>query len=230
MKVLIIGASGRTGRYLIQDSLALGHTVTAFIRHPADWPAPDHVRVAKGEARDRASLDAAVKGQDAVLSAFGAGSPRFWARRRVAAAKDAVLSAFRLRSLKKDDIMETMMRNLVDSMVLLGVKRVVTLLALGVGDSAKVGSFLYRAAVATLQLKGVFEDKARGEEHLFASPLDYVNVRPGRLTNAPARGGVKASLDGKGLKWEMTRADLSKFMVAQLTGDTWVRKSSLIGY
>ncbi len=78
-------------------------------------------------------------------------------------------------------------------------------------------------------LRNIFADKKRGEKLLFASNLEYVNVCPGRLLNAPARDGVQASADGTGIKPSMTRADLAQWMVDQLTNDTWVRKSPVIG-
>jgi len=73
-------------------------------------------------------------------------------------------------------------------------------------------------------------DKRRDEAYLFESALHYVNVCPAFLKNAPARGGVRASIDGRGLKQHMHRKDLAAFMVAQLTEDTWVRKCVAIGY
>ena len=206
MKVLIIGASGATGHWLVLGALAQGHQVTAFVRNPEAWKAPEGVRVAKGDARDKASMLAALAGQDAVLSAFGP------------------------RSFKTGDLQECLMRNLVAGMREQGVKRLVNLSALGMGDSIKAAPFLFRAAILPLFLKHVFTDKARGEALLFASGLDYVNVCPGRLLNAPAKGGVKASLDGKGTHWTMTREDLAGFMVAQLGSDVWLGKSVLIGY
>jgi uncharacterized protein YbjT (DUF2867 family) len=74
----------------------------------------------------------------------------------------------------------------------------------------------------------MIEDKARGEAILFASDLDYVNVRPGILRNGPARGGVKAAPTG--FLWSITREDLAEFMVAQLTDARWVRQSVVVGY
>jgi uncharacterized protein YbjT (DUF2867 family) len=86
--------------------------------------------------------------------------------------------------------------------------------------------------IARLVLKELFADKERGERVLFASSLDYVNVRPGRLSNRGARGNVKAALTPEGLRWWplMTREDVAGFMVEQLTSDTWVRASPLLGY
>jgi putative NADH-flavin reductase len=206
MKILIIGATGATGQWLLQDSLAQGHQVTAFVRTPGSWQAPAGVKTVQGDARDQASLEAALEGQDAVLSALGP------------------------RSMKLDDLQEAYMRNLVAAMRAKGVKRLVNLSALGAGDSLAESPFFMRHILLPLMLKHVFADKNRGESLLLASDIDFVNVRPGRLLNSPARGGVKAMLRGQGLKPEMTRQDLSKFMVAQLTENTWLRQSPLIGY
>ncbi len=206
MKVLVIGATGLTGKLLVQQLLLKGDDVTAFARKPADvTTAHDRLRVAKGDARDLASLEAAVAGQDAVLAAFGP------------------------RSLSKDDLQETFDRNLIAAMKKSGVKRLVNLSAWGAGDSRQHSNLIFKVVMGTI-LKNVFADKDRGEALIIASDLDFTNVRPGQLINDPARGGVKASLDPAGLKPKMTRADLATFMIEQLTSDTWVRKSPLIGY
>jgi uncharacterized protein YbjT (DUF2867 family) len=206
MNLLIIGASGATGRYLVRDTVALGHTVTAYVRNPTAFQAPPSVRVVQGDVRDAETLASACAGQAAVLSAFGP------------------------RSLKNTGLQELQMRNLVAGMQAKGVRRLVNLSGMGVGDSAHLGSWFERKLLRPLLLKDLFVDKGKGEDRMFASGLDYVNVRPGRLLNSPAKGGVKASLDGQGLKWTMTREDLAAFMVAQLTDQAWVGKTVMLGY
>jgi uncharacterized protein YbjT (DUF2867 family) len=206
MKVLVIGATGLTGSLAVQKLLDRGDEVTAFIRK--DFPLKhERLKLAQGDARDAAALERAVQGQDAVFSAFGP------------------------RSMGKDDLQEAFMRNLVAAMTKAGVKRLSNLSAWGAGESYPELPFVGRMVVKTL-LANLFADKMRGEEILFASGLDYVNVRPARLSNSGARGGVKASLSGKDLTTMpmMTRADLAAFMVEQLTSNDWVRKSPLIGY
>lgn len=204
MKVLVIGASGLTGSIALRLLLERGDEPTAFVRKDLGVPG---VRLARGEARDAASLEAAVEGQDAVFSAFGP------------------------RSFKEDDLQEVFMRNLVAAMKAKGVKRLVNLSAWGAGDTRDslplIGKLFVRLVLAKL-----FADKERGEKILFESGLDWINVRPGRLSNRKARGGVRASLDPKAVKPIpfMTRADLAAFMVDQLHDDTWIRKSPLIGY
>ncbi len=207
MKVLVIGATGLTGNHLLKHLLRDGHDVTAFVRDPAKLEIKHlHLDIAQGEARDVASLERATKGQYAVMSAFGP------------------------RSLKKDDLQEVFMRNLVSAMTKNGVKCLVNLSAMGAGDSRQGSPFIMRKVILPLFLGRVFEDKEKGEVHLFGSNLDYINVRPGRLTNGPARGGTKASLHYDGLKPFMSREDLAIFMITQLISTEWVRKSPLIGY
>src|SRR5579864_2671660 len=76
MKILIFGATGGTGRQLVEQALAQGHTVTAFARDP-NKVALKHpnLRVAQGNMLQPASIEAAVARQDAVLSALGVRPP-----------------------------------------------------------------------------------------------------------------------------------------------------------
>ena len=205
MKILLIGATGRTGQEILPRLLTAGHIVTALVRRPeAITIKHENLIVIPGGVRDPDLVDRAVQGQDAVISAFGP------------------------RKLGKDDIQEVLMRNLVGSMTKHGVKRFVNLSAWGAQDSHKTIS-LMQVILQGVLLRNIFSDKKRGEKLLFASNLDYVNVCPGRLLSKPARGGIKASIDGTGIKHSMTRADLAQWMVKQLTSDKWVRKSPVVG-
>ena len=208
MKVLVIGATGGTGRHLVRILLERGHDVTAWVRNPsAIAETSSRLRVLPGEARDAESLDRAVEGQDAVLVAFGA------------------------RSLKKDDVQEVFMRNLLAAMKTHGVRRLVNLSAWGLNnDRAVTSSWFFAYFFRPVVLRHIWADKERSEALLTASDLDYVNVQPGRLLDTPARGDVRASLDGRGLQPSMTREDLAAFMVDQLGSDQWLRQSVIVGY
>ncbi|HTB33474.1 MAG TPA: NAD(P)H-binding protein [bacterium] len=207
MKVLVIGATGATGSIAVRLLLEAGHQVTAFVRDPAKFTVThERLRVSVGDARDAASLDAAVAGQDAVLAAFGP------------------------RSLKRDDLQEAFNRNLSAAMRKQGVRRLVNLSAMGAGDSRPQAPWLFRSVILPLFLKHAFADKERGEAVLFDSGLDLVNVRPGRLLNSPSKGPLRASLDPRGLSSMATREDLAAFMVGQLDKPDWVGKSPLVGY
>jgi putative NADH-flavin reductase len=74
MKVLVIGAAGKSGEALVDEALAAGHKVTAFVRGAAQYKKAN-VRVVAGDALDAAAVDAAVAGQDAVIDALGGKTP-----------------------------------------------------------------------------------------------------------------------------------------------------------
>jgi uncharacterized protein YbjT (DUF2867 family) len=206
MKVLVIGATGGTGTHAVRRLLDRGDFVRALARNPsAITLRHERLEVVQGDARDADSIDRAVQGVDAVLCAFGP------------------------RSLKKDDLQETLARNLSRAMHKHGVKRLVNLSAWGAGDSA-AQSGLFFSIIRNTILRQVYADKERGEAILLDPSLDYVNVRPGRLLDGPARGGVKASLDGKVLQPKLVRDDLAAFMVEQVHSDNWLRRSPLVGY
>src|SRR5438093_4360044 len=71
-RVLIVGATGGTGRQLVEQALERGHIVTALARDPAALRV-EHPRltVVRGDVLDYLSVEVAVRGQDAVLSALG---------------------------------------------------------------------------------------------------------------------------------------------------------------
>src|SRR5829696_7242970 len=77
VKVLLIGATGATGQILMREALEQGHEVTALARNPSAVAPEDHrPRVLQGNALDASEVEAAVAGQDAVLSALGTRAAR----------------------------------------------------------------------------------------------------------------------------------------------------------
>ncbi|MBW4459094.1 MAG: NAD(P)H-binding protein [Nodosilinea sp. WJT8-NPBG4] len=67
MNVLVIGAAGKTGRQVVDQAVAAGHSVTAFVRDSAQYNAPPNVRVLTGDATDQTTMSDATAGQDAVI-------------------------------------------------------------------------------------------------------------------------------------------------------------------
>ena len=77
MKVVIFGATGRTGRLLVEGALARGHEVTAFVRAPDKLGAlRERVSVVRGDVLDGGAVSDAVDGQDAALVALGSDGTR----------------------------------------------------------------------------------------------------------------------------------------------------------
>jgi putative NADH-flavin reductase len=68
MKIAVIGASGNVGSQIVTEALSRGHTITAIARHPEKIAARNGLSAAKGDLAETASLAAALKGHDAIIS------------------------------------------------------------------------------------------------------------------------------------------------------------------
>lgn len=204
-RVLIIGATGGTGRQLVSQALERGHQVTAFARTP-ERVQTRHQRltVAQGDVLDDRSLDAAVADQGAVLSALG-----------------------HKRWFYPNRILSTGTRNLIRAMESHGVRRLVCETALGVGDSRGKAGLYYTLFVAPFILPFYFRDKERQEAIIRGSALDWVIVRPGRLTNGRHRRRYRQGSDVGHWLWtcRISRADVADFMLRQLGDDTYLRRT-----
>ena len=95
MKIALVAATGKIGLQIAKTLLARGHQVTAIVRSAENLPAElDGVRVVVAPLDDIDALAAAVRGHDALASAFGpapgdAASLSTTARALVAAARKA---------------------------------------------------------------------------------------------------------------------------------------------
>jgi putative NADH-flavin reductase len=194
MKILILGATGPTGRELVTQAIALGHQVTAVARNPDSAGLPSTAKVVRADALDAASLSAAVAGQDAVISSLGTKLDR-----------------------KPTTLLSQGTRNLVAAMQIAGVTRLICITGLGAGDSRGHGGFFYDSIFQPLLLKEVYKDKDRQETAVRESGLQWTLIRPGILKNGPPTGKFRALTDLTGITiGNITRADVAAFILAHL--------------
>src|SRR5206468_12417874 len=72
MKLLVLGATGGTGLEIIRQALERGHSVTALVRSPDRLkPFLKYIMIKQGDLLNSSGLENAIRGHDAVLSAFG---------------------------------------------------------------------------------------------------------------------------------------------------------------
>ena len=206
MKLLILGVTGGTGQQLVAQSLEQHHEVTALVRNPSKLRlSHEKLVVVKGNVLDEDVLLKALEGKEAVLSALGVGT-----------------------SLKSSNLISKAVSTLIPAMHTTGVKRVIFLSAFGVGETFVQASFIQKILFQLL-LKDIYADKAKGDEQLRNSTLDWTLVYPVLLTNGPRTGKYKVGekLPMKGMP-KISRADVADFMLQQLTHPTFLRKEPLI--
>jgi uncharacterized protein YbjT (DUF2867 family) len=210
LRILIIGASQGTGALAARAALDKGHDVTAFARSPQKL-ALEHPRLQKvsGDFHQAASVEAVVPGHDAVI---------------------ITASATRLAAFKENPRYFSQGTGYtIAAMRKAGVKRLVVLSALGVGESRKLLNPVVRVLMVDFLLKVAFEDHDRQEEQVRASGLDWVIVRPGRLTNGPARRRYVARTAVKPVPASISRADVADVLVRACEMPDWVGRAVQIG-
>ncbi len=202
-RVLIVGATGGTGRQLVAQALERGLTVTALVRNPARLTiAHPQLTVVRGDVLDSGSIEAAMRGQEAVLSALG-----------------------HKRYFPPNRILSEGTRNVLRAMEAQGVRRFVCESSLGIGDSAGRLGVYYTFFTIPVVLPFYYWDKARQEKIIAASPVEWVIVRPGLLTNGAKSGRHRHGPRIGSLFWTMriSRADVAEFMLDQLESDAYLR-------
>ena len=202
-RLLIVGATGGTGRQLVARALERGFRVTALARDPSKLRM-EHplLTVVQGDVLDPASLDAAMRGQEAVLSALG-----------------------HKRYFHPTRILSEGTGNVVRAMETHGARRLVCMSSLGIGDSAGRMGLYYTFFVIPLILPFYFWDKTRQEMTIAGSSVDWTIVRPGALTNGSRRGRVRHGARIGNYIWtvRVSRADVADFMIDQLELSTYLR-------
>ena len=203
MKLIVFGATGGSGRQLVEQALSLGHDVTAFARNPAALKTSHpKLKVMQGDALDAASVSQAVAGQDAVLFAIG------------------------INRRSTMTVCTESTRHIIAAMKEHKVRRFICLSAYGASETKDTA--LYSKVLRALIGKRV-EDKDRQEELLRASELDWVLVRPPLLTNGARRGRYRVGFDIPiKLFSSVSRADVAEFMLKQLTDDTYLHQAPTI--
>lgn len=207
MKLAIFGASGRTGRPLVEQALAAGYSVTALVRDPAKLPiSNERLTIIQGDALDPQAVDRTVAGADAVLSTLGQtkGSPK------------------NMQTVATQNIAAAMQQH--------GVRRLVSLTGAGVRvsqDKPKLVDHAIRFAMQTL-MSDLLRDAEAHVDVLRSSDLDWVLVRGPVLTDGPHTGKYRVGWVGVNTSPRIARADVADFMLKQTTDSSYVRQAPMV--
>jgi uncharacterized protein YbjT (DUF2867 family) len=186
MKITILGANGKTGTLLAEQALAAGHEVSVLVRREGTLASRPQLRVVVGDATNTDAVAAASQGTDVVISALGQGS-------------------------KKSSLMTEAVTAVIAASKTTGVRRFILLS----GVMVKPGRLGPAVKLMGRGARDTFADKARSEDMLRASDLDWTIVYPPLLTTKPAGSGLRILPETEkiGLRHTLGRADLAAWML-----------------
>ncbi len=207
MKILIIGAAGKTGRLVVERAIAASHQVVAFVHDPEEdrkHPFPASVEVIHGDVQNPTRLEHAMQGCTAVIDTLGGKTP--W---------------------KSTELEANAAKVVLEVMARVGAKRLIVISVLGAGDSKAQAPWAYEHILLPTFLRGAVKDKDAMETEVSHSHVDWVLVRPPVLNDNDATGTVHVVPSGE-LAHKITRADLAQFLVDQLTTSQYLGQAVTI--
>ena len=212
MKIIVFGASGATGKNVVEQALAQGNEVNAFVRNPKKMDIQnDNLTVTQGDVTNAQDVESAVAAADGVIVTLGA-SP----------------------DMQADIVMEEGTKNIIDAMKKHGVKRIIIQSSYPMSGSPEGVAFLKEMGMGDEQIamvQPVLDDKAKQEKAIRDSGLEYTIVRPIMLNNEPKTGKYRV---GENLVIKVgdaiSRADVADFMLKDLTENKFIGKTVTLAY
>ena len=195
LKLFVIGATGRTGREVVQQAFVKGHHVTAFVRSPEALDLTnERLTVIKGDINDENQLFEAMQNHDAVISTLG---PR---------------KVFKPGSLLYDSALA-----ITHAMQRAGIRRLVVLSA-----AAHFPGFPNR--IASFIMRDHMRDSLAMEEIVQSNGLDWTIARPPRLTHGNSSAYRSREGTAPKMGFSLSRKAVAAFMLDAIEQQKHLRK------
>lgn len=211
MNVLLLGATGFSGKEVLNELLSKKHNVTIITRNKSSVDSTDeNLTVLEGNVMDENLINEAVKNQDAVINCLGIGGKG---------------------NAKPNNLLSDATKILVNSMERSNVKRLLCMSNVGAGNSMRFQPWIFSKVILPYfmkWLKVIIDDKNIMEPIVMNSNLDWTILRFPNIVNKPPKGKIITTLDGKGLKMSIANKDLAHFIVEQLNDNEFIYKAPCV--
>lgn len=213
-RILVLGATGRTGKRIIAYALTKSYEVNCLVRDPVKILAKSNLNIVEGSTSSLADVERAIKGCTAIISALN-----------ISRTSDFPLAPLRT---PKDFLSKTM-ANTIFAARKNAIKRIVVCSAWGVRDTRKDLPFWFRWTIDFTNIKHAYRDHEKQEVLLEKSNMDWTIVRPVGLTNRTLDQNILESFQNiPRPKLLINRKSVAKYMVDSLKNDNLVRKNVVI--
>lgn len=199
MKILVFGATGGVGQQFVKLALEEGHEVTAFVRTPTKLTiSHPQLTVIQGDALDQVATAKAIENQDAVVSCLGT------------------------NGLKKSNLLEQMVKNIVDGMKSNGISRIVYTASAGIDKEIPGLS----GKIVMMLLKNALEDHRNAVNYIKSNHLYYTIARPMSLNNDELNSTYRETFEGipSGSR-SISRASVAHFLLKSLQDSKYENSS-----
>ena len=210
MNIIIFGATGRTGKELLQRALSEGHTVIAFVRNLSKLGiSHPNLKIVQGEVTRYTDVDHVLKKEkvDAVFSVLGAKS-----------------------MFKRDPVLIDALKNIIQAMENNEAGKLIHVSFIGTHrDAGKLG-FLYKHVIPNV-MTNLLRDHLDKDNLVTSSKLNWILVQPPMLTMEDYNGKYVHETQihpDKSRKLKLSRANLADFLLKHVNDGTYDRKAVLV--
>jgi putative NADH-flavin reductase len=209
MKILILGITGRTGKLIAEEALKRGHTIAGIARDKSKVSF-SNVEIFEGNPYDYETVEKAIIGCESVISTLN-----------IFPQTQGLFSKIRTPL----DIMSVSIKNTVNLMEKNGIKRIVVMTAMGVGDSYKELPGFFALMVKVTNIKYAYADHDLQEKILENSSLDWTVVRPVGLNDKNDNLSILHNLAGEGkIKSMISRNAVAHFILDCIENGQFIRQ------
>ncbi len=215
MRILLLGATGRTGGHVLEYLLADGLEVHALVRDRSNLGhSRDNLRVFAGSPLDQVALGEASRDCEYVLSVLN-----------VSRKSDFPWAPLRAPS----DLMSRTLESVLRLPGRGGLKKIVVCSAWGAKETRNDLPAWFRWSVDYSNLRIAYRDHERQEDVLRASGVDFTIVRPTLLTGAPEGRGIRVTRNNAPKpRLTIGRRSVARFMIRMLTDGGYSRQTVTI--
>jgi len=214
MKILLLGATGRTGKLVSTKAIENGYEVNCLSRNSERIKKQNGLTVFEGNPNNKTDLEKAISDCDGVISVLNISrkSDFPWAK---------------LRTPKK--YLSEVMNLLVSVAEGRNLKRIAVCSAWGVSDTKNNLPKWFKWFIDNSNIGITYQDHERQEKIISESKMDWTIVRPVGLTNSRRKEIIKETFENK-LKPSLTisRQSVAKFIVDSLVRDELIGKKVVI--
>lgn len=197
---VVFGASGRTGKEVVNEAVSKGISVRAVVRKTPATLFQEPIQTVCFDYRNTEALTTIIGGVSCVVIAFGPRSPY------------------------KDLFCAEATKNIVMAMEKLGVKRIICQTGAMIGDYPNNRGFFFGLMSTLFRINDprAYNDRVEQEDVIKESSLEWTIVKPPRLTDMPVRNVIAGPEVRVGLLSTISRGSLARFMVSEIEDSRYI--------
>jgi len=214
VKLLLLGATGRTGKLVMKKALDKGYQVNCLSRKPERIQKSNGLTIFEGNPNNESDLDMAISGCDKIISVLN-----------ISRKSDFPWASLRTPKTYLSDVMTKLVPIAKEH----NIKRISICSAWGVAETKNDIPKWFKWFIKNSNIGVAYKDHERQEKILSNSNIDWTIIRPVGLTNSKREDPIKETFDNKPKpNILISRKSVAEYLLESLEKDALIKKRVVI--